>query len=415
VPTVLVATGSASADTGPGPNGLIAFERFVEYQSGGVGSSDLFSALPDGSEEINLTQTEGPSEIEPAWSPDGSRIAFSSDRDGHYEIYTMAADGTDVQQVTFVPQGESWEYNQSFEPTWSPDGTQIAFTGYRSDNFANEIFIVAAEATEETYVETVVTDTTDFLSASDPDWSPDGETLAYVQYYDMYSTNIATIGVDGTGVTVLTADAGDYVTDWDPGWSPDGTRITWISNRAATDPLGVETDVYVMQADGTGVVAATTDPEVEYDPTFSPDGLQILYQINYYNPEIWVVDAPPPPGGTPGAETVVDDPVRVGSGGSPSWQRRSGIACTIMGTAGNDVLTGSAGIDVICGLGGDDTIRGQGGQDRLIGGSGADTIFGGGGRDRLQGQRGADALDGGNGKDRCDSKGDTAPPVSCER
>ena len=305
---------------------------------------------------------------------------------------------------------------QSFEPTWSPDGTEIAFTGYRPAPSSAEIYIVPAEATEETYSERMLTDGEEFLSAAEPDWSPDGQTIVYVEYYDMYSTDIATINIDGTGVVDLTGEAGDYVTDWDPGWSPDGTRITWVSNRNATDPLGVETDVYVMQTDGTGVVAATTDPTVEYDPTFSPDGLQILYQTNYYNPEIWVVDAPPPPeAGTAGTTDTADDPVQVGSGSSPSWQRLTGVACTITGTDGDDTLVGTSGNDVICGLGGNDTLTGLDGRDRLIGGAGADTLSGGSGRDLLKGGRGADLLDGGRGKDRCDSKGDTGSAVSCER
>jgi len=237
--------------------------------------------------------------------------------------------------------------------------------------------------------------------------------MTYVQYYDQFSTDIVTMDIDGTGGANLTENAGEDVSDWDPGWSPDGTRITWMSNRDAQDPLGVET----MQADGTSVARATNDPTVEYDPTFSPDGLQILYQINFYDPEIWVVEAPPPPVGATG---LVDDrrppPVRVGEGGAPSWQRQAGaIACTITGTAGADVLTGTAGVDVICGLGGDDTISGRGGRDRLLGGAGEDTLTGGGANDVLTGGRGADLLDGGRGRDRCDAKDDTAAAISCER
>ena len=419
LPAGLVAAGPAQADTGPGPNGRIAFERYVEYEDeeGWPRSAhDIFTTLADGTDEINLTQTDGPNEMEPAWSPDGTRIAFSSDRDGNYEIYTMAADGTDIRQVTFVAEAGPGEYVQSFEPTWSPDGTEIAFTGYRINPYTAEVYIVPAEATEETYTERMLTDPADFQSAAEPDWSPDGQTIVYVEYFDMYSTDIATINIDGTGLVDLTGEAGDYVTDWDPGWSPDGTRITWVSNRNATDPLGVETDVYVMQTDGTGVVPATTDPVVEYDPTFSPDGLQILYQINYYNPEIWVVDAPPPPGDGALLGAAAADPVKVGAGSSPSWQRlAAGPTCTITGTDGDDVLTGTPRRDVICGLGGDDTIAGLDGRDRLFGGGGADTITGGAGRDVLKGGRGADTLDGGTGQDRCDRRGDSEPPSSCER
>lgn len=324
--------------------------------------------MPDGTDEVNLTNTEHGNEIEPAWSPDGTRLAFASNRDGNYEIHTMAADGTDVRQVTFLPDGGARDYVHSFQPTWSPDGTQIAFTGYRPDSGNAQVYIAPVDATEETYTERLLTEWGDFgLEAAEADWSPDGLSIAYVQYYDQFSTDIVTMNIDGTGGANLTENAGEDVSDWYPAWSPDGTRITWVSNRDATDPLGVETDVYVMQADGTGVVRATNDPAVEYDPTFSPDGLQILYQINFYDPEIWVVEAPPPP------------------------------------------------VAEIGGLGGNDTISGLGGRDRLLGGSGQDTLTGGSGNDVLKGGRGADLRDGGRGQDRCDSLGDTAPGVSCER
>lgn len=410
-------------------NGRIAYDKYVEYvdENGWPSaSSDVFSSLLDGTDVLNLTNTDGVEDIDPAWSPDGQRVAFASNRDGNYDIYTMAADGTDVRQATFTVGQDygGWvDYWTSLEPTWSPDGTQLAFTGYRGGEV--EVIMAAVDATEETYVETMLTDPWDYLNSAQPDWSPDGATLLYTQYYDEWSTDIWRSGVDGADPINLTGEAGEDVADTDPSWSTDGSRITWVSTREPDGSWGDETNVYVMQADGTGVVQATTDDDMAFDPEFSPDDTEILYQVDYYNPEIWVVDAPPPPppgesagaGTDPAAERVDGKKrVKVGVGGSPSWQPMTGEErCTIVGTPGDDILVGTDGRDVICGFGGEDLLEAKGGGDRLVGGPGNDTLLGGQGRDRLRGGAGADVLDGGRGNDRCDAASDVDPPTSCER
>ena len=406
----------ANADTGPGPSGRIAYERFIEYSPPGEFTyydEDIFSANPDGTDEVDLTNTEHRREMDPAWSPDGTRIAFASNRDGNWDIYTMAADGSDVQQVTFVTPEHDWEYVQSFEPTWSPDATQIAFTAYRADYMTSEVMYAPVGQSAETYTEMLVTDSTDYQLAAQPDWSPDGTALLYTGGWDQYTTDVWKINVDGTGATNLSDPTQGYGTDVDPAWSSDGTRVTWVSDRN-TDETQIGTDIYVMQADGSDIVRTTSDGIEKYEPTFSPDGVQILYQTNYYDPEIWVVDAPPAPGDGVSERAATSDPHQVAVGGSPSWQHPADGACTITGTSGDDVLTGTSGDDVICGNGGHDKITGGGGRDRLIGGAGRDDISGGAGRDVLRGGAGKDGLDGGKGRDSCGSDAaDTRK--SCER
>src|SRR4029078_2578105 len=88
-----------------------------------------------------------------------------------------------------------------------------------------------------------------------------------------------------------------------------------------------------------------------------------------------------------------------GTGLPAAAQTCNGLACTIIGTTGNDVLTGTSGPDVICGLSGNDTIFGGGGDDVICGGGGADELHGEGGSDSLLGQGGSDTLDGGAGSD----------------
>ncbi len=400
----LAALPPAQADTGPGGGGRIAYERYVQYfPENGLPyyDEDIFSANPDGTDEINLTNTDHGREMDPTWSPDGTRIAFASNRDGNFDIYTMAADGTDVQQVSFLPTGESWQFVNSYEPTWSPDGTQIAFTGYRAEESWPDIYRASVGQTADTYAEQPVTDTTDFLSAAQPDWSPDGTAMLYTGYWDQWTTDVWRINVDGTGAVNLTDPESEFDgTDVDPSWSADGTRVTWVSD-GEQGHTGV--DVYAMQADGTGRVAATSDGIEKYEPEFSPDGTQILYQMNYYDPEIWVVDAPPPPGKSAGS---AGDAHMVAAGGSPSWQPVIGVpACTISGTAKADVLRGTSGPDVICGRGGNDRLKGLSGDDVLVGGPG---------RDVLRGGAGVDTLDGGRGKDDCGRVDGSESRTSCE-
>jgi hypothetical protein len=99
------------------------------------------------------------------------------------------------------------------------------------------------------------------------------------------------------------------------------------------------------------------------------------------------------PGTGPGAGPVL------GPGGTPVFCK--GKPATIVGTAGNDVRTGSKGRDVIASLGGNDTLSGLGGKDLICGGPGKDKLFGGKGKDKLYGQKGKDTLNGGKGNDLC--------------
>lgn len=398
--TLLPASTAAAAE-----NGRIAYEDYVVYTDPNglpANSIDIFTANPDGTDEVNLTANDAVLDIDPAWSPDGTRLAFSSNRDGNFDLYTMAADGSDVQQVTFTEEVSFNDPQNSWEPTWSPDGTRLAYSAKRIDRFTYEIFVTAIGQTPETFTETRLTDPDDFQNGSQPDWSPVGDVLLYTQYFDYYTTDVWRINVDGTGATNLTADG---ARDLNPAWSPDGARIAFVSSRDWNDPFALDaTDVYVAQADGTLPVRVTEDNIAEEDVEWSPDGTQIIFQQGFYEPILYTVPAPPTVG-VLAATLAIADPMLFGSGGSPSWQPLPGTpTCTVIGTRGNDTLRGTNGADVLCGLGGDDVLQG---------GPGADLLVGGGGNDRLAGGRGPDQLYGGVGDDKCDSVEDVVATRSC--
>ena len=119
----------------PGLNGAIAFARTVPGTHG-----EIFVMNPDGSGQTNLTNNPA-RDFDPAWSPDGTKVAFSSFRGGNREIFVMNADGSGQTNVT---NDACWDV----DPAWSPDGTRIAFSTNRLGD--NEIFVMNADGSGQT-------------------------------------------------------------------------------------------------------------------------------------------------------------------------------------------------------------------------------------------------------------------------
>ena len=266
-------------------NGKIAFQ-----------SSDMiYTVEPDGSNLRELTHG-----LYPSWSPDGTEIVFQG---SVHEISVMSANGSDIRRILH----EADKRIGGYLPTWSADGTSVAFSDTRlvkkgqARYSVNDIFMLGLDDSEQTNLtKTPRLDewNTDFspdgsqicftrsnpwvaepkhpsglyvmdVHGSDPavllkenasgtcDWSPDGKKIVFSAGDEVYIIN-----ADGSGRTALTSNSATDAkptTDANPAWSPDGTKIVFTSSRD-----GGGFDIYTMDADGSDI-AQVTNARVDVD------------------------------------------------------------------------------------------------------------------------------------------------------
>ena len=218
----------------------------VTSQSGRIvfdNHDDVWSINADGTGLTRLT--DSPSlEFDPSWSPDGTRIAYRSDRNDESELWLMNADGSDRHRVA-----------RGGFPAWSPDGSKIAYASPSS------ISIMNADGSGQRRVPH--TDGGEY-----PSWSPDGTRIAFLRTTPgEHLTYI--VDVDGSRVVDLSR-LGDC---WQVDWSPDGRSILFASHRDQDEPG--YTDIYVMRPDGSGVKRLTHNRG--YTPAWTPDGTHIVF------------------------------------------------------------------------------------------------------------------------------------------
>jgi TolB protein len=184
------------------------------------------------------------------------KIAFHSDRDGNYEIYTQNFDGSgSAARLTNNPAND-------FYPNWSPDGAKIAFTSFRDGNL--EIYSMNADGSNQTRV------TNNAASDSQAAWSPDGNRIAFQSNRDG-NNEIYTMDPNGANVVRLTNNASD---DGFPNWSPDGTKIAFQSDRSGNE------DIWTMNSDGTNQLNRSNNAAVDEYPDWAPDVTKIVFDSN---------------------------------------------------------------------------------------------------------------------------------------
>ena len=213
----------------------------------GWSTFEIYVIDTDGDKPQNLTNNVGDDRY-PSWSPDGKQITFVSERDGNREIYVIDADGRNPQRLTENP-------NEDDFPSWSPDGKQIVFSSVRAGHFDYEIYVIDADGRNpQRLTENLKTDW-------DPVWSPDGERIAFTsdRKADFENFEIYVMDTDGGNQRRLTENRVD---DWSPSWSPDGERIAFMSERDGNP------EIYVMDTNGKNLQNLTNNPHDDWSPSW---------------------------------------------------------------------------------------------------------------------------------------------------
>jgi Tol biopolymer transport system component len=199
-------------------------------------------------------------------------ITFYSHRDGNIEIYTMIADGSDQRRLTFN------EYDD-YSPAWSPDGSQIAFISDRDDpNPGNcshtcfyQLYSINADGSgEHKLIETE-------FSTLHPDWHSDGMKISFDSESNLQG-NIYVVNTDGSNLQLLIEDG--FWADW----SPDGSQIVFASKRDGN------VELYLADADGSNQRRLTQNRRLDYFPDWSPDGRRIAFTV-MEDKAIYIMDA----------------------------------------------------------------------------------------------------------------------------
>lgn len=280
---------SAVTDAAPIPKGL---KRKLLIVSMRTGTANLFLVDEDGKNAVPLTDDKFTNAY-PAWSPDGSKIAFCSDRGGTQQIYTMDADGKNVKALTAGNQ-------PSRVPAWSPDGKTIAYTR-AIPNGGSVICTMPAGGGE---MKVLVGD------AWDPAWSPDGKKFAFVTVRDGDGFRLYSMTADGKDAKCLFPKGNNFGNAY-PVWSPDGKSIVW--GHGENNNL----DLYTVASDGTNPKPITKigNGWCLY-PSWSADGKKIAYVSlpRGQKGSIQVMD----PDGT-NAKAIASDEIYV-EGGRPAWR-----------------------------------------------------------------------------------------------
>jgi TolB protein len=247
---VLAVAASSAEATFPGENGRITFA------SDRLGHFEIYSVLPGGRDLRRLTHSGDANAILSDWSPDGQWIAFDSDRAGDVQVFIMRADGSRERQLTFRP-------GFTADAAFAPDGERIVFQHARPDQ-PGDLYIMDLQTREWQRV-TRTRNASEIL----PQFSPDGQWIAYTQLLEQGAPAVYLVRPDGSDrhrLTPLRLHAGI------PDWRPDGQRIVFTTNIDVPN-----SDIYTIHPNGHGLRQLTRGPAEDFDAAYSPRGGRLVF------------------------------------------------------------------------------------------------------------------------------------------
>jgi hypothetical protein len=365
-----------------------------------------------GSGVTPLSLTVGaPLEFKPAWSPDSSTIYYAK------QTAVPPASNLDIMKRPSTGGAETPVANASgvdeYQPSISPDGSKICFTLQSTPGSPASAEIYTASLPSLTGLTNISDDNT--KGDINCTWSPDQQLIAYVNGVFSQGRLVMKRSDDSSLFPIdLEDDAGSNNFDGNPDWAPDGSPDCpdgAVSTKPGK-PITIE-----LECTDTGPAYEQSDPNGFVTNDGGPKHGALSDSAPTDNPSTVVYT---PDSGFSGKDRIIFGSFDDAGFGTDTGRIaiRVGLPCsgttaTISGTPGNDKLRGTNGADVIAGGGGKDKIKGKGGKDVVCGGSGDDRISGGGGKDRLKGGGGDDRIKGGGGRDVCKGGGGN-DEVDCE-
>ena len=209
------------------------------------------------------------------------KIVFSAkDTSGTYQIFTMNANGSQINQLTYFDTDGG-----ATNPAWSPDGKQIVFANYtKATTLGPYLYVINADGSKMHPLKRMPNESPKYLVGSKPKWSPNGTKIIYDvclncevfgDNYEIMTVNVTGEKFDTTQIHQLTNNP---ASDMDPDWSPDGSKIAFISNRdyVNTNHQFLR-DIYIINVDGTNLRKLTNNGYVGR-PIWKSDGKNITFR-----------------------------------------------------------------------------------------------------------------------------------------